>query len=80
MPMKEVIPEQVGLLGFNQLAIWIGLPAKSISTIVEPVYEGPTPLARCSLKGSKDPSRARPKLLTCQAGGSNPPLLITAPA
>ena len=63
---EEVIPEQVGLLGFNNTD-WTDLPAKSISTIVEPVYEEGYAACKMLLKRIKDPSlEPDHKLLTCK--------------
>ena len=63
---EKVIPEQVGLLGFNNTD-WTDLPAKSISTIVEPVYEEGYAACKMLLKRIKDLSlEPEHKLLTCK--------------
>ncbi len=63
---ETVIPKQVGLLGFNNTD-WTDLPVKSISTIVEPVYEEGYAACKMLLKRIKDPSlEPDHKLLTCK--------------
>ena len=63
---EKAIPEQVGLLGFNNTD-GTDLPVKSISTIVEPVYEEGYTACKMLLEKIKDPSlKPEHKLLTCR--------------
>ena len=63
---ETAIPKQIGLLGFNNTD-WTDLPAKSISTIVEPVYEEGYTACKMLLEKIKNPSlEPEHKLLTCK--------------
>ena len=63
---EKIIPNQVGLLGFNNTS-WTDLPIKSISTIVEPVYEEGYTACKMLLERIKNPSlEPEHKLLTCK--------------
>lgn len=63
---EKIIPEQVGLLGFNNTN-WTDLPIKSISTIVEPVYEEGYTACKMLLERINNPSlEPEHKLLTCK--------------
>lgn len=63
---EKIIPEQVGLLGFNNTS-WTDLPIKSISTIVEPVYEEGYTACKMLLERINNPSlEPEHKLLTCK--------------
>ncbi len=63
---EKIIPNQVGLLGFNNTS-WTDLPIKSISTIVEPVYEEGYTACKMLLERIKNPSlEPEHKLLTCE--------------
>lgn len=62
---EKIIPNQVGLLGFNNTS-WTDLPIKSISTIVEPVYEEGYTACKMLLERINNPSlEPEHKLLTC---------------
>ena len=63
---EKIIPNQVGLLGFNNTS-WTDLPIKSISTIVEPVYEEGYTACKMLLERINNPSlEPEHKLLTCK--------------
>ena len=63
---EKIIPNQVGLLGFNNTS-WTDLPIKSISTMVEPVYEEGYTACKMLLKRINNPSlEPEHKLLTCE--------------